>query len=96
MDSHILRPFDRDVAITTRQAMRIIGATTLQTARNWAERYEVGRRSVGSQFRISLPALLMALEENWTALAAYHLGQRDTATYADYLRRARALKSELP
>lgn len=77
-DPQVLRPFDRQEAITLRQAAEIAGksVSTLQT---WAAVHHLGRRIGHGPWAISKPALQMYLDNDAEALARYLGGDRQSA-----------------
>lgn len=82
----VLIPYDRRECLTVEQASAIAGRTT-ETVRRWCDRFAIGRRICG-RWAVSHPALLMLLENNRQALAAYHLGHRQNPVVAAYFARA--------
>lgn len=85
----VLLPWIPAEAITVAAAAAIARRCT-KTVREWAALYDIGRPVVGSQWMISHPALLMLLEGNQPALAAYLAGDRSSEPVRAYFRRAGA------
>lgn len=82
----VLIPWHPKEAATVAEAARIAGKCS-RTVRRWASVRHIGRRVVGGEWMISRPALLMLLEDNGEALAAYLSGDRSTEMVASYFRR---------
>lgn len=82
----VLIPFDRSEALTVGEAAHI-AMRSVGTMRDWANRYDLGRR-IGGQWYVSHPALLMHLDGHATALAAYHRGDREGAEVRAYFARS--------
>ena len=85
----VLVPWIPAEALTVAQAAAIARRGP-KTIREWAGRYDIGRPVVGSQWMISHPALLMLLEGNKAALAAYLAGDRSSDPVRAYFRRVGA------
>jgi hypothetical protein len=83
---HVLIPFDRREALSLREAAEISGKS-VETVRRWCALYDIGRR-IGGQWAVSHPALLMLLDGDRRALAAYLAGERDRASVRVYFERA--------
>jgi hypothetical protein len=82
----VLVPFHVDEAICPKEAAGLAGNTE-RTIRLWCEAEGVGRR-IGGRWRVSKVALLMLLEGDRRALAAYHAGDRRSPLVQGYYRRA--------
>ncbi|MCK2056919.1 helix-turn-helix domain-containing protein [Methylobacterium sp. 37f] len=83
----VLIPWNPAEAITVSQGAAIARKSP-RTVREWAARYDIGRRVVGGDWMLSRVALLMLLESNSAALAAYLAGDRESQAVTDYFRRA--------
>jgi len=46
------------------------------TIRNWCGQFDIGRRIVGGNWKVSRVALQMLLDDEMEALAEYHTGER--------------------
>jgi hypothetical protein len=82
----VLVPFDRREALSLRQAAHISGKS-VETIRRWCALHDIGRR-IGGQWAVSHPALLMMLDGDRPALAAYLAGDRNGARVSPYFERA--------
>jgi hypothetical protein len=82
----VLIPFDRREVLSLRQAAEISGKS-VETIRRWCALHDIGRR-IGGQWAVSHPALLMVLDGDRTALAAYLSGERASFMVAKYFKRA--------
>jgi hypothetical protein len=80
-----LRPYNAVEALTVRQAAAL-AKRSVRTIREWAARFDLGRRISGS-WQISHVALLMHLEGNHEALVLYHRGDRSSPAVTDYFTR---------
>jgi hypothetical protein len=83
----VLRPYDRREALSLKEAAEISGKS-VETIRRWCSLYDIGRR-IGGQWAVSHPALLMLLDGDRKALAAYLAGDRSGASVRAYFERAR-------
>jgi hypothetical protein len=83
----VLIPFDKREALSLRQAAKIAGKSE-STVRTWCAIHDVGRRVANGPWQISHPALLMLLDGDEAALAAYLAGERQGANVAAYFARA--------
>lgn len=84
----VLRPYDRREALSLKEAAEISGKS-VETIRRWCALHDIGRR-IGGQWAVSHPALLMWLDEDRAALAAYLTGERDGPVLKAYFDRAGA------
>jgi hypothetical protein len=84
-ESAILRPYHAAEALTVRQAATM-AKRSVRTIRDWAARFDLGRR-IGGSWAISSVALLMHLEANHDALSLYHAGDRSSTTVTAYFER---------
>jgi hypothetical protein len=82
---HILRPFARTECIDVRKASALSGKCE-GTIVAWAQKYHIGRK-IGNAWHISKPALVMFLDGDRKALAAYLAGARQDEIVAAYYRR---------
>ncbi|UYW25684.1 hypothetical protein OKC48_20785 [Methylorubrum extorquens] len=83
----VLIPWDRDEAINLDDAAHIADKSP-STIRAWAQAHHIGRRVGGGSWKISLPALLMFLDDDTDALAAYLAGDRSSEVFRAYSTRA--------
>jgi hypothetical protein len=90
----VLIPFDRREALSLRQAADISGKS-VETIRRWCALYDIGRR-IGGQWAVSHPALLMMLDGDREALAAYLAGDRSGPLITAYFKRANLLLANAP
>ena len=74
MPPQVLIPFNRNEALSLREAAEISGKS-IETIRRWAALHDIGRL-IGGRWAISHPALLMMLDGDRRALALY-LAQRN-------------------
>lgn len=81
----VLKPYDPREAISPDIAARQTHRTT-ETMRQWASLYALGRK-VGGRWFLSRVALAMFLENDFTALKAFHLGDRASELVEPYLKR---------
>jgi hypothetical protein len=81
----ILRPYNAAEALTVRQAAAL-AKRSVRTIREWAARFDLGRR-IGGAWAISGPALLMHLDGNREALSLYHAGDRHSPIVTEYFQR---------
>jgi hypothetical protein len=72
-------------ALTIEQAAFIAGRSP-RTLRDWAARFDIGRRIQG-RWAISSVALAMFLDGHAIALAAYLAGDRSSPTITEYFER---------
>jgi hypothetical protein len=84
-EPQVLRPYNAAEALTVRQAASIAKRSP-RTIREWAARFDLGRRICGA-WVISCVALLMYLEGNFEALALYHSGDRSSPEVIAYFER---------
>lgn len=82
----ILRPFNRDEAISTFEAAEIAGRT-VRTVRRWCACHFIGRRIRGGEYAVSRPALAMFLDGDSEALDAYLAGDRISQLVTKYFSR---------
>lgn len=95
MQPQVLIPWDRDEACEVCHAAWIARRSPA-TIRAWAERHHIGRRIVDGGWMISLPALLMLLDDDRTALDAYLAGDRRSEVFEAYRERSnRFLPAEI-
>ena len=71
----VLTPFDPSETIGVQRAAFRAGNVRTETIRQWCVIHGLGRK-VGGRYQVSHPALLMFLEGDGDALAAYHRGER--------------------
>ena len=91
----VLIPWDREEATDLEHAAWI-ARKSVSTVRAWAQRHHIGRKIGGGAWMISVPALLMFLDDDADALAAYLEGDRTSEVFRAYSARAhRFLPSEL-
>lgn len=83
----ILIPFNRDEALTVGEAA-FIARKSAGTMRQWASRFDIGRRVGGGDWMISHPALLMHLDGDDDALRSYLAGERQSEDVRGYFVRA--------
>lgn len=83
----VLIPWNPAEAITVSQGAAIARKSP-RTVREWAARYDIGRRVVGGDWMLSQVALVMLLEGNAAALSAYLRGDRESQAVVEYFRRA--------
>lgn len=83
----VLIPWIPAEAITCAQAA-VIANRAHRTVQLWAAQHDLGRRVGGCHWRVSKPALLMWLESDRRALAAYLSGDRDSDLVRGYFRQA--------
>jgi hypothetical protein len=81
----ILVPYDRHEAISLKVAAERAGRAQ-STIRNWCDKYGIGRM-VGGLCEVSKVALVMYLENDFAALAAYHRGERNSELVGPYFKR---------
>src|SRR5215212_9792608 len=81
----VLIPFDRREALSLKQAAAISGKS-VETVRRWCSLHDIGRR-IGGQWAVSHPALLMMLDGDSEALAAYLTGERKGPAVSKYFER---------
>jgi hypothetical protein len=81
----ILRPYNAAEALTIEQAALIAGRSP-RTIRDWAARFDIGRRIQG-RWAISKVALAMFLDGDAVALAAYLAGDRSSPKATEYFER---------
>lgn len=79
----VLMPFDSREALSTTEAARIAHRTG-ETMRVWCEKFGIGRKIAG-QWMVSRVALQMVLDDNMSALAAYHSGDHLSPSVLQYL-----------
>ena len=84
---HVLIPWNPAEAMSVAEAAAL-AYRSVRTVRDWAARYDIGRRVAG-EWVISRVALLMLLESDQAALSAYLRGEREAEPVADYYRRLR-------
>lgn len=84
----VLIPWDREEATSLKHAAWIARRSET-TLRGWAEKRHIGRRVAGGAWMISVPALLMLLEDDAEALADYLAGDRASERFRRYRTRAR-------
>jgi hypothetical protein len=82
----ILTPFDLREAMSLKQAANVAGKSE-STLRAWCSRFGIGRRIGGGSWAVSKPALAMLLDGDFSALRAYHSGDRTSEIVADYFSR---------
>jgi hypothetical protein len=82
----ILRPFNRDEAISTATAAEIADRS-IRTVRRWCACHAIGRRIRGGEYAVSRPALAMFLDGDSDALEAYLAGDRQTPLVTEYFSR---------
>lgn len=87
MPDHCLIPYDRREGIPVSAAAKFAGRSE-RTVRDWCEAHGIGRRIAGGPWTVSRPALLMLLDGDETALAAYLSGDRSSPTVTRYFDRA--------
>jgi hypothetical protein len=83
----VLIPYDKQEAITLRQAALIAGRSE-STLRSWCQCHYIGRRVAGGPWMVSRVALAMFLDDDARALRAYLAGDRESGLVAPYFRRA--------
>jgi hypothetical protein len=83
----VLIPYDKQEAITLRQAALIAGRSE-STLRSWCQAHYIGRRVAGGPWMVSRVALAMFLDDDARALCAYLAGDRESRLVAHYFRRA--------
>lgn len=83
----VLIPWDPYEATDLKGAASI-ARKSISTVRAWAQAHHIGRRVGGGAWMISLPALLMFLDDNADALAAYLAGDRSSEVFSAYAARA--------
>jgi hypothetical protein len=83
----VLIPYDRREALTVQQAAELVGRSAA-TVRSWAALHDIGRRIGDGPWEISLPALMMHVENDRAALRAYLNGDRSSELVARYFRRS--------
>jgi hypothetical protein len=85
-----LVPFANEECISIRQTAKIAGKSE-RTVRNWCVQYGIGRRVAGGMWLVSKVALLMLLEGDLKALAAYrdHGVRGSSESVAAYYRRCK-------
>jgi hypothetical protein len=88
----VLIPFHRDEALTVCEAAHI-ARKSAGTVRQWAARFDIGRRVGGGDWMVSYPALLMHLDGDEDALRSYLAGDRQSDDVRGYFERASAEKS---
>ncbi|MDH7797515.1 MULTISPECIES: helix-turn-helix domain-containing protein [unclassified Beijerinckia] len=81
----ILKPYSKAEAARIAEAAELAGVS-IETIRRWTVIYGLGRK-VGGTWFISKVALFMFLEDDETALAAYHQGDRTSPVVATYFQR---------
>ena len=84
-EPQVLRPFRRDEVMDVSEAALWAGRSR-RTIRDWCLLHDLGRR-IGGQWAVSKVALLMWLEGNREALAAYLAGDRSSELVANYFAR---------
>ncbi|TXN76687.1 hypothetical protein [Methylobacterium sp. WL8] len=95
MTPQVLKPWDRQEACEVKHAAWIARRSPA-TIRAWAEQHHIGRRIVDGAWMISLPALLMLLDDDRAALNAYLAGDRRSDAFEAYRERAnRFLPAEI-
>lgn len=83
--SQVLRPFDIAEAVSTGEAAKTAGRSTV-TIRQWAAVHDLGRL-VGGRMMLSRVALAMFLDDDAKALRAYLSGDRQTELVTKYFAR---------
>jgi len=83
----VLIPFNREEALTVSEAA-FIARKSPGTVRQWASRFDIGRRVGGGDWMISFPALLMHLDGDEGALRSYLSGERQSEDVRGYFVRA--------
>ncbi len=81
----ILQPYCREEAMSVSNAARNADASC-ETIRRWIPIHGIGRKIVGT-YKVSRVALVMLLDGNRSALAAYHQGDRQSRAVASYFKR---------
>ena len=81
----ILLPYNATEALTVREAAALT-KRSVRTIREWAARFDLGRR-IGGSWQISIVAMQMHLEGNREALALYHRGDRSSPIVTAYFER---------
>jgi hypothetical protein len=84
-EPQVLRPYNAAEALTIEQAALIAGRSP-RTTRDWAARFDIGRRIQG-RWAISKVALAMFLDGDATAVAAYLAGDRSSPMITAYFAR---------
>lgn len=90
MVPQVLIPWNQAEAISVSEAA-FIAKRSAGTIRGWAARFHIGRRIAGGSWMISAPALLMLLDGNEAALAAYLAGEREPEPVRSYFVRAKVV-----
>jgi hypothetical protein len=80
----VLRPYDRREALNLKAAADIAGKSE-STVRNWCIEFNIGRRVGNGSWQVSHPALLMLLDGDEKALAAYLAGERQASAWRPIL-----------
>lgn len=83
---HILRPFDRNEAMSVCEAAKFAGRSA-RTIQNWARDHHIGRRVADGPWLISKVALAMFLDGRRDLLKRYLAGDRTSDEVLDYFRR---------
>jgi hypothetical protein len=83
----VLIPYDKQEAITLRQAALIAGRSE-STLRSWCQCHYIGRRVAGGPWMVSRVALAMFLDDDARALRAYLAGDRESGLVMSYFRRS--------
>ena len=84
---HVLIPWNPAEAMSVAEAAAL-ACRSVRTVREWAARYDIGRRVAG-EWVISRVALLMLLESDHAALSAYLRGEREAEQVAIYFQRTK-------
>jgi hypothetical protein len=79
----VLSPYDVREAVGLKRAAEIAG----KSEGTMCIEHAIGRRVGGGTWQVSCPALLMLLDGNRAALAAYHRGDRGSPVVAAYFAR---------
>ena len=85
IEPQVLRPYNRQEALSVAEAAKLAGRSH-RTIRNWCLLHDLGRR-IGGPWAVSKVALLMWLEGNREALAAYLNGDRSSESVTHYFTR---------
>ena len=83
----VLIPFNRDEAMTVSEAA-YVARKSAGTVRQWASRFDIGRRVGGGDWMISRVALAMLLDGDNDALRSYLTGDRQSEDVHAYFVRA--------
>lgn len=89
-----LIPYDKREGFSLGEAAGVAGKS-VGTIRNWCIQHGLGRRVGGGVWVVSKVALAMFLDDDMSALAAYHAGDRarkDVVVYFDRFNLGRSVR----